>query len=295
MLAEVLTQVVVVVGLSLPVAIALFIGRDRLVETRAAWRSRLRSSALALVVLFAVLVLNRIIRWRGASISDEIGIHMTGAFYRLEGEFILIFQSIATEELTAYFSAIYVYGYTFLLVFPALAYFALSDTKVFRRLLTAYSLNYVLGLCLYLLVIAYGPRNVMPDELTVTMLYDNSPEYQHLTREVNRNTNVFPSLHTSLSVTVAMFAYQTRTRYTRWYPVAVVLAASVVISTMYLGIHWAIDVVAGIVLAAACVTLSQYLVGHPVFARLSARGSDRLSEARESIRGRLDERGRDGE
>ncbi|WP_306060065.1 phosphatase PAP2 family protein [Natronococcus wangiae] len=284
MLTELLTQVFVVVTIALLVSIAVFVGRERLLETKAAWRSRLRVSAPTIVTLLAVLVLNRIMRQQGEDISGKIGLHMTETFYRLEGEFVLIFQSIATDELTAYFSAIYVYGYTFMLVFPVIAYFALSDTRIFRRLLTAYSLNYVIGLVLYLLVIAYGPRNMMPEEVTVTMLYDNSPEYRHLTREVNSYDNVFPSLHTSLAATVAMFAYQTRSSYPKWFPVAIVLAVSVAISTMYLGIHWGIDVAAGLVLAVTCVALSTHLVD---------RWS--LAELLEHAERRLDERGRDTE
>ncbi|MDG5817191.1 phosphatase PAP2 family protein [Natronococcus sp. A-GB7] len=267
-LTRVLTQVAVVVGLLLAVSIAAFVGRDRLVATAREWRPRIRASAPAFAVLVVVLWLNRVMRQAGPGISERIGLHMTETFYDLEGEFVLVFQSIATGELTAYFSFIYVYGYAFLLIFPGVAYFALSETRTFRRLLTAYSLNYVIGLAFYLLIIAYGPRNVMPEELTVTMLYDNSPEYQHLTREVNRNTNVFPSLHTSLAATVGIFAYETRSSYPYWFPVAAVLAASVAISTMYLGIHWAIDVVAGLVLAGVCVRLSGTLVGRRPIARL---------------------------
>ena len=259
-LTRVLTQVAVVVGILLLVAIALFVGRGRLVTTAREWRSRLRITAPAISVLAAVLVLNRVVRWRGDEIEGAIGFHMTETFYDLEGEFVLLFQSIATEELTAYFSFVYVYGYAFLLIFPGIAYFALSNTRTFRRLLTAYSLNYVLGLAFYLVVIAYGPRNVMPEELTVTMLYDNSPEYQHLTREVNRNTNVFPSLHTSLAATVMLFAWRTRVSYPRWVPIAMAIGASVVVSTMYLGIHWALDVVAGILLAWLSVYLARRYV-----------------------------------
>jgi membrane-associated phospholipid phosphatase len=70
-----------------------------------------------------------------------------------------------------------------------------------------------------------------------------------LTSEVNHNTNVFPSLHASLSLTVAFLSLRTRTEYGRWPLVAVPLALSVSFATMYLGIHWATDVVAGAVLA----------------------------------------------
>jgi membrane-associated phospholipid phosphatase len=53
-----------------------------------------------------------------------------------------------------------------------------------------------------------------------------------------------------LSTTVAGLAYQTRDSYPVWFVVAVALAVSIVGATMYLGIHWATDVLAGFVLAA---------------------------------------------
>lgn len=260
MLAEVLTQLVLVIGILLPVSVLIFIGRERLARTRSEWRTRLRTAAPNIVALLIVLLINRVARQTAPKLSRQIGIRLTATFYNIEGEFILLFQSIATPGTTAYFSVIYVYGYTFLLIFPIIAYFTLSDTRVFRRLLTAYALNYAIGLLLYVFVIAYGPRNVMPAEVAETMLYDTNPQYQYLTREVNSSTNVFPSLHTSLSATVAAFASITRSTFPKWFPVAVVLAVSVALSTMYLGIHWGIDVAAGLILAAVCVVLSDWLV-----------------------------------
>lgn len=260
MLVEVLIQLVVVIGILLPLSIAVFVGRERLARTRSEWRTRLKTAGPTVGVLLFILLINRLARQRAPRLSREIGIHLTSWFYNIEGEFILVFQSIATPEVNAYFSLIYIYGYTFLLIFPVIAYFTLSDTRIFRRLLTAYALNYAIGLVLYVFIIAYGPRNLMPAEVTETMLFDINPQYRYITREVNSNTNVFPSLHTSLSATVAAFAAITRSEFPRWFPVAVVLATSVAISTMYLGIHWGIDVVAGLLLAALCVELSDRLV-----------------------------------
>ncbi|WP_255169662.1 phosphatase PAP2 family protein [Natrononativus amylolyticus] len=260
MLVRVLTQLAIVVTVMVIVSMALFVGRYRLQATLEEWPTRVKAAAPITVLLAIVLLFNSVARQVVPDLSWMIGVNLTGWIYDVEGQFILWLQSYATPELTAYFSFIYIYGYVFLLVFPVVAYFALSNTRPLRELLAAYTLNYTLGLVCYILVIAYGPRNMIP-ELVQALLYDTYPQYQHLTRQVNRNTNVFPSLHTSLAVTVALLAHRSRDVYPRWYPVALVLAVSVAISTMYLGIHWAIDVVAGVVLAYVSVVLAAHLVG----------------------------------
>ncbi len=265
MLGQVLVQLVVVVTLLVLVSTALFVGRGRLRETRGTWRSRVRAITPITIVLASALLLNSVARQHVPNLSWMIQWNITHwnstwAIYDLEGEFIIWLQAQATPAVTTYFSFIYIYGYIFLLVFPVIAYFALSETRPLRELLTAYTLNYTLGLVLYTVVIAYGPRNMMP-ELVDALLYDTYPQYQHLTRQVNRNTNVFPSLHTSLAATVSILAYRTREYYPGWNVVAAVLGVSVAISTMYLGIHWVIDVIAGIVLAYVSVELAHVLVG----------------------------------
>jgi membrane-associated phospholipid phosphatase len=205
-------------------------------------------------VLIAVLVLNSAVRDYAQQVSLLIGWNITPTIEAIEGDFVTIIQSFQTELLTAYFSYIYVYGYVFLLVFPVLAYIALSDRKPFQRLIVAYSLNYFIGLALYVVFIAYGPRNV---EIAQNLLYDTNAQYQFLTSEVNVSTNVFPSLHTSLSATVAGFAYRTRDSYPIWLVLGSVIAVSIIISTMYLGIHWGTDVVAGLGLAALSIYLAE--------------------------------------
>ncbi|WP_306057387.1 phosphatase PAP2 family protein [Natronococcus wangiae] len=258
MLVQVLVQLVIVVTLMILAGLGLFVGRYRLRETRVEWKDRVRAATPVTVVLAAVLLGNSVAREVVPDLSWIIDWNPTWQIYEIEGRFIFWLQSYETAALTSYFSFIYIYGYVFLLVFPVVAYFALSNTRPLRELLTAYTLNYALGLLLYVFVIAYGPRNVMPE--VQALLYDTYPQYQHLTREVNRNTNVFPSLHTSLAATVAILAHRTRGVYPRWYPVAGVLGISVAFSTMYLGIHWGIDVVAGAVLAYVCVELAGMLV-----------------------------------
>jgi len=265
MLRELLVEVSLVVSVACMLGAVTIVGRNRLSVLADEFKPRLKEVGPYLVVLVAVLALNSAVRDSAQELSWAINLNITHSIAALEGEIVAVIQSFESELLTTYFSAIYIYGYVFLLVFPLLAYAALSERTTLKRLIAAYSLNYFIGLTLYIIFIAYGPRNYDP-VLFANLLYDTNAQYQFLTSEVNANTNVFPSLHTSLSATAAIFAYKTREEYPFWLAIATVLAVSVVISTMYLGIHWATDVVAGLALAGVCVYLADRYIGDGGFA-----------------------------
>ncbi len=277
MLRELLVEVSLIVSVACVLGAVTIVGRNRLSVLADEFKPRLKEVGPYLVVLLAVLALNSAVRDSAQELSWAINLNITHSIAALEGEFVAVIQSFESELLTAYFSAIYVYGYVFLLVFPLLAYVALSERTTLKRLIAAYSLNYFIGLTLYIIFIAYGPRNVNP-ELFANLLYDTNAQYQFLTSEVNANTNVFPSLHTSLSATVAIFAYKTREEYPFWLAIATVLAVSVVISTMYLGIHWATDVVAGLALAGVCVYLADRYIGNNDLADRFSSDDDNLAD-----------------
>ncbi|MGQ3328636.1 phosphatase PAP2 family protein [Halorubrum sp. FL23] len=223
-------------------------------------RERLWEIRNPIAALVVVLIASAIGRSSLQTVSELVGLQLTWAIYALEGNFVAWIQAtFGSPQLTMYFSSVYVYGYVFLVAFPFLAYLALPRTTTVKRLIVAYALNYGIGLVLYTVVFAYGPRNVMPDMVT-SLLFTHNPEFMALTSEVNEPTNVFPSLHTSLSVTVGAFAVLTRREYPLWTPIAAWLATSVVIATMYLGIHWLTDVIGGTALALGTVYLSYQIV-----------------------------------
>ena len=257
-LLSVILRLVFWVGVMCFIAGIALIGPRRLYEVAHEVVPILRDAKVPIAGLLVVLVASAVGRGALQTLSELVGFELTGAIFALEGNFVGWIQAnFVTTEATIYFSWIYIYGYVFLLVFPFIAYAALPKTTMFKRLIVAYALNYAIGLVIYTLVFAHGPRNL---DVATSLLYSFNPDFQALTSEVNENTNVFPSLHTSLAVTAGVFGILTRREYPIWVWLSVWLAVSVMISTMYLGIHWLIDVIAGIGLALACVYLSYRLI-----------------------------------
>ena len=252
------------------------LGSDRVrsvVTDRRRFRLRLRTAAPYLGALAVVLAINKGVLDLTEAFAQQHGIEATAWFHAIEGNLVGRMQTAFPEWSLYYFGPMYVVGYAVLLTFPLLAYLFVDEPRALLTLLISYAINYAVGVVCYTAVLAYGPRNypadpAETDPASVTAstatadqpLFNAFPAVTELTSQVNVHTNVFPSLHASLSLTVFILAVSTRRELPRWTLVAGVLAASVVLSTMYLGIHWAVDVVAGGGLAVGSVVAATRIV-----------------------------------
>ncbi|WNQ14122.1 phosphatase PAP2 family protein [Paenibacillus aurantius] len=98
--------------------------------------------------------------------------------------------------------------------------------------------------------------------------------------------NCFPSMHTSIAFAAILLAYREKSRWYRW--VIGVYGFSIITATMYLKIHWVLDVAAGMLFAYGCVKLSDWIVGSRFYAAFTERfeGLGRKLEAARPSRSR---------
>ncbi|MES3160110.1 MAG: phosphatase PAP2 family protein [Halorubrum sp.] len=236
----------------------------RTVRDRPEWfTQRVRAVGPYIGALAFVLAVNKGLQGGIERFSHAYGYEATATLHAIEGDLVVSFQSFLPTPATMYFAVVYVVGYAVLLVAPVLVYLFAEQARPMKRLVAAYAVNYAVAVVCYAAVVAYGPRNAdraSGGTSADAPLLEYVPDITSITVHVNTNTNVFPSLHAALSVTVLLVAVTTRTEFERWFVVAAVLASSVVVSTMALGIHWATDVVAGIALAAGAVSISGRVV-----------------------------------
>jgi membrane-associated phospholipid phosphatase len=144
-----------------------------------------------------------------------------------------------------FFAVVYVVGFPFALYFTPF-YFAWQDDRLrVRRAVAAIALCYAVAMPFYLLF----PVNEVwfvhkADNLAVGALPVLGPALYQFSG-VNNN---FPSLHTALSASLAAVVWDSPNRRYAWFMAA--LAACTAVSTVVLGIHWTLDVAAGLLLAA---------------------------------------------
>ncbi|MFO7832528.1 MAG: phosphatase PAP2 family protein [Halohasta sp.] len=236
----------------------------RTLRTRPPWfRRRLRAVAPYFVGLAVVVLLNKGLQGPIRRFSSTYGIEATPILYGIEGDLVHTIQTLTPTPALAYFAAVYTVGYAVVLFAPLVIYLFAERARPLMWLVTSYAITYAVAVGWYAAIVAYGPRNV--DRSTEAAaagspLLEIVPEITVVTSLVNSNTNVFPSLHAALSVTVVLIAASTRAAFRRWFYVASWLAASILAATLALGIHWLTDVVAGGLLAVVAVGVSRWLV-----------------------------------
>jgi membrane-associated phospholipid phosphatase len=72
--------------------------------------------------------------------------------------------------------------------------------------------------------------------------------------------NCFPSMHTSVAFAVLLLAWREKSLAFRW--MMTVYASAIIFSTVYLEIHWVVDVAGGLILGASAVCLTDWLVAY---------------------------------
>ena len=190
------------------------------------------------------------VAWLVTALVNELAkfhqpLMFTTHIYGLEGNAVAAFQAVTALPLTLFFSAVYLVGFPFLVLFTYFKLKAHAEEEAYRYAL-AYVCLVVLSAPLFVLFPARVVGPFLPQ--VKPLLYSLHPAIWAGLSATDTLVKSFPSLHTALSTLVALFARGTTKRFA--YTVYV-LAASIVFSTFYLGMHWFVDAGFAIVLAVA--------------------------------------------
>ncbi|HEY0827244.1 MAG TPA: phosphatase PAP2 family protein [Bacilli bacterium] len=212
---------------------------------------------LHLIAVIAILFLNKI----ELRVEDLYKFHndFTPWVYRIEGHLVAwIQQSFEHNSLT------WILTYFYIVVFPALmiasigVYTSQRNLNIFYMFCYAIILNYLVATPFYLFlqvneVWFYPPADVK------SLIPVAFPTFEQEYRPLSGLDNCFPSLHTSISITVAVIASRSGSRIWSW--LAWIIAVIIIFSIFYLGIHWFTDMLGGILLAVVSLKLAGFISG----------------------------------
>lgn len=165
-------------------------------------------------------------------------------------------QRIVRPRLNDLFYAFYA-TYYFIAVTLGLVLWA-RDRATARRFIFTLMVVYYVSYAGYFAIPALGPRFAQSSEYTISLV--TTPVARAINDTINSlektKFDVFPSGHTMISVAVLLVAWK-RARDVFWYLLPV--ATGLVLSTVYCRYHYAVDVIAGTVLAFLTVPLGDRL------------------------------------
>ena len=166
-----------------------------------------------------------------------------------------IFRIYQAPWLTYYMRWAYVYGFALVVWVPVIrSFFARDGRKALRYILSSHGLQLPLIIGFYNTVLLEETWYVLGRPDGLARVIDPGDPMLWV-------RNAFPSMHTSVAFAVFLLALREKGPIYKW--TMVTYSLSVIFSTMYLEIHWILDVLGGMALGWFGVKLCDYLMALP--------------------------------
>jgi len=211
-----------------------------------------------IALVFSIYVWKDILDKLDRLIMANTGIEATPWIYAIEGDMVLWVQQLFQSDLlTTVLTHFYVLGYM-LVCYISVLYFAYFDDRwMSDRSSLAIFYVYALAVPFYLFFNVRVTGDHIPE--MATLAYDLTPEINDWFTRIDPFTNGMPSLHIGIpfAVWLSLVKWDKDRRWARY---RLFIAGYIWITgftIIYLGIHWFLDIIGGIVVAYIAVSLSE--------------------------------------
>jgi len=203
---------------------------------------------VVVIHLFEVNVIDpHVTKWIGHDFANNIK--------NIEGDFVYWFSQNWTPFLVYFFVIIYIAVYSFLLWFSPVYFLLTNHKKALKTLAYGLLLIYIIALPFYLFL---PIKNVYSHYNVGSALETVIPYVESFFYSTTTQNNCLPSLHTAMTILVAYSVSLTENKKLTHF--AYFTMISVIISVIYLSIHWVLDVISGAVLAIGIILiLNRYM------------------------------------
>jgi membrane-associated phospholipid phosphatase len=209
----------------------------------------IQKNILPLAIIFGVVAFHLIeVRFIDPIITNWVGYDYANTLESFENGIVYSFSNNWTPALVYFFVIIYIGIYPFTLWFFPL-YFTLSNKKrALKYLAYGLLLIYIIALPFYLFVPITNVYTFFGAESALESVIPSVESFFYATTTQN---NCLPSLHTAMTILIAYTVSLTGNKKMTYF--SYIVAIGVIISVIYLSIHWLTDVLAGALLSLAVI------------------------------------------
>ena len=172
-----------------------------------------------------------------------------------EGKIVFWFSQNWTPALVYFFVFIYIGIYPFTLWFAPSYFLITNNKKSLKTLAYGLLLIYIIALPFYLFLPITNVYTYFNQCCALETVIPSIERFFYLT---TTNNNCLPSLHTAMTILVAYSISLTKNK--RFTYLGIFTMITVIISVIYLSIHWVLDVIAGSMVAIGVILLLKYIM-----------------------------------
>lgn len=198
-----------------------------------------------LLIIFGIVALHLIeVNLIDPHVTEWIGHDFANEIKGIEGDTVYWFSQNWIPALVYFFVIMYIAVYPFTLWFAPMYFLLLDKKKSMKTLVYGLLLIYIIALPFYLfmpITNVYTHYNVRSALETVI------PSVESFFYSTTTQNNCLPSLHTAMTILVAYSVSLTGNKKLTYFAYFTMIA--VIISVIYLSIHWITDAIAGALLA----------------------------------------------
>lgn len=187
--------------------------------------------------------------------TEFVGIDFAHTFQMIEGNIVYWFSQHGMPVFVNFFVLIYIIIYPFTLWFSPFYFIVTDDKKAMKTLVFGLLFLYSIALPFYLF---FPVTNVYTFYGANSALETVIPSVENFFYSTTTCNNCFPSLHVAMTLLIAHSVSVTKNKKYMYF--SYFCAVSVIVSVIYLGIHWITDVVGGILLALGVFYLQKKLI-----------------------------------
>lgn len=206
---------------------------------------------IIIIVAIHLIEVNFIDPW----ITNIIGFDYAETFTSIEGSFVASMSNYWIPVLVGFFVIMYIIIYPFTLWFSPFYFIIDEQKKAIKTLAYGLVIIYATALPFYLFLPATNVYQFNNISSALNMIIPNVEEFFYTTTTSN---NTFPSLHVAMSIMIFYSVKQTNNQKYKYLTMFSMI--TVILSVIYLAIHWILDVIAGIIVAIIAILIITHLL-----------------------------------